>query len=371
MNKDLALRVAAAAVLLAAIAVASPAPAAQNEPAAIEPPDAESGQEAPEAPAAESAPEGEDAEGRVYKGEQVSILSSIHVLPNEVVRGQVVCIGCDVIVEGEVTDDIVVVGGSLKLSGSAGHDVVCVMSSVEVAEGVTIEHDFVNVLGTLDDQGAVVGNERVSFSPFGARPNLPTAFGAIGTILLYFKIVKTVLVFVVILILVTLVPDRVRTLSDEFPFSYGIAMVAGVGGYIVLWVVNTLLLISVIGIPVVFLLQLVFLVLKVLGLAGILHYTGMRFGRSMGRDLSLLGAILVAYLFFSLALVVPHFFGLVGFLVACGIRLLFWLLFECPAIGLILLTRAGSRPRTIATAGSTGAPPAPAGPPAPSPVAPA
>ena len=59
MNKDLVLRVAAAAVLLAAIAVASPAPAAQNEPAPIEPPGAESGQEAPEAPAAESAPEGE------------------------------------------------------------------------------------------------------------------------------------------------------------------------------------------------------------------------------------------------------------------------------------------------------------------------
>jgi len=366
MNREAMLRALAAVVLLAGVAATWPA-AAQDEPAAIEP-GADSVAEQPDPTTGEAVAEGGTGDRRIYKGEQVSVFTSIHVLPNEVIRGEVVCIGCDAVIEGEVTQDIVVVGGSLKLSGTAGHDLVCVLSDVELAKGAEIDHDFVGVFGTLDDDGATVGNQRFNLSPFGSLPNLPTAFGALGTILLYLKILKTVLVFVVILILVMLVPDRVRTLSEEFPFSYGLAIVAGFGGYVLLWVVNTLLLISVIGIPVAILLHLVFLVLKVLGLAGIFHYAGVRLGRSMGREMSLLGAVLIGYLLCSLVLVAPHFFGPVGFLVACGFRLLFWLLFECPAIGLILLTRAGARPRAIPTAGSTGVPPA--GPPAPVPAGP-
>jgi len=353
---------------MASTVAASDSGRAVTQPAAIDEPGADSGAESSQPTTPEDVAEGATDDQRIYKGEQVSVFTSIHVLPNEVIRGEVVCIGCDAVVEGEVLQDIVVVGGSLKHSGKAGHDVVCVLSDVELAEGVEIGHDFVNVLGTLDDDGATVGNQRVNFSPFWTLPSLPTAFGALGTMLLYLKILKTLLVFVVILILVVLVPDRVRTLSDELPFSYGLAIVAGFGGYIVLWVVNTLLLISVIGIPVAILLHLVFLVLKVLGLAGIFHYAGVRLGHSMGREMSLLGAVLLGYLLFSLVLVAPHFFGIVGFLVACGLRLLFWLLFECPAIGLILLTRAGARPRAIPTAGLTGVPPA--GPPSPAPAGP-
>jgi hypothetical protein len=301
----------------------------------------------------------EDA--RVYRGGEVSIMTSIHIPANEVHRGDVVCIGCDAVIDGEVHGDVVVVGGSLDLNGKAGHDVVCVLSEVHLGPDSSVDHDYINILSSLDDRGADFGNERIVVEPFFGLPSIGGAFGVLGGIILWGKLLKTVVVFLVILILAIFVPERIRVLSDEFPVSYGLALVVGFGGYVVLWLVNTLLAISVIGIPVAILLHLLFLVLKVLGLAGIFHFIGARLGRSLSREMSLLGAVFIGFLIFSVVLIVPHLFGFVGLAVAIVIRFAFWFLFECPAIGLILLTRAGGRPRNRPQA----EPPAASAPPAP------
>jgi hypothetical protein len=306
-------------------------------------------------------------DARVYRGGEVSIMTSIHIPANEVHRGDVVCIGCEAVIEGEVTGDIVVVGGSLTLSGRAGHDLVCVLSDVELHDGTVVGHDFVSVLSNLDDFGAEFGNERVIIEPFIGLPSVGGAFGVLGAMILWGKALKFVVVFLVILILAIFVPERIRVLSDEFPVSYGLALLAGLGGYAILWVVNTLLAISVIGIPVAILLHLLFLVLKVLGLAGIFHFFGARLGRSMSREMSLLGAVFLGFVIFALILTLPHLFGLIGLAVALTIRAVFWVLFELPAVGLILITRAGGRPRhrPLAEPPEAPAPPAPPVPAAP------
>ena len=306
---------------------------------------------------------------RVYRGGQVGIFTAINVPANEVHRGDLVCIGCDAVIEGEVTRDVVVIGGSLTLSGKAGHDVVCVLSNVELKEGAEIGHDFVNVLGSLEDAGAIVHRERVNIPVFFGLPSFKGAFGVLGAIIAWAKVLKLVLLFVVLLILAGLVPERIRTVSDEVPLSLGMAYLAGLGGYLALWVVNSLLFISVIGFPVAILIFLLFGVLKTLGLAGIFHYVGRRLGQTFNREMSLLGGILLGFVLFALILVLPHFFGLMGIIVAIGIRLLFWLLIELPAVGLIILTRVGGKPRSSVSLAEPSAqmvPQAPHPPPSPS-----
>jgi hypothetical protein len=306
-------------------------------------------------------------DGRVYRGGEVSIMTSIHIPANEVHRGEVVCIGCEAVIEGEVTGDIVVVGGSLTLSGKAGHDLVCVLSDVELHEGAVIDHDFVAVMSNLDDFGATFGRERFVMEPFIGLPSIGGAFGVLGAMILWGKALKFVVVFLVILILALFVPERIRVLSDDFPVSYGLALITGIGGYLALWIVIGLLIVSFIGIPVAILLHLLFLVFKVMGLAGIFHYIGARLGRSVNREMSLLGAVFIGFLIFAVVMTLPHFFGLVGLFVAIVIRGFFWLLFECPAVGLVLLTRAGGRPRQqpLAQPPEAPAPPAPPAPPMP------
>jgi hypothetical protein len=92
------------------------------------------------------------------------------------------------------------------------------------------------------------------------------------------------------------------------------------------------LMITVIGIPLVFLSYLVFVVLKWLAMCGIFHHIGSRLGRAMGREMSLLGAILLGGLPFALLRFVPF---CVGFSI--------WFLVEILAFGYLILTRVGTR----------------------------
>jgi hypothetical protein len=96
-------------------------------------------------------------------------------------------------------------------------------------------------------------------------------------------------------------------------------------------------------------------------MCGIFHQIGARIGRSFGRDMSLLGGILLGFLPFAILRFVPF---CVGFTI--------WFLVEILAFGYLILTRVGTRggpgpwvPRPVAP------PPAPLaeGPPA-APVAP-
>jgi len=303
----------------------------------------------------------------VVRGSQVAMFKDVHVPRGELRRGDVVSIFGNVTVEGEVTGDVVVIGGDLRLSGTAGHDVVAVLSSVSFGEGAQIEHDLVVV-------GAMEGNPRVQY---GQSVHVPlfvgpirwrTPLGWIGSLLAWTILLATLLLFLVLLLLSALAPDRVRILSDEVPASYFLAFLVGLGGYIGVLVAHLLLWITIIGIPVSGLLFLAFLVVKWLGVAGIYHYVGRSLGRLLGTELSLLPAILLGFLPFALLYLIPTLVGGFGFLLALAVRTLFWLLVEIPAVGLAILTRLGSRPRRPDAAWP--APPLPAAPlsPPPAPV---
>jgi hypothetical protein len=99
------------------------------------------------------------------------------------------------------------------------------------------------------------------------------------------------------------------------------------------------------------------------------HAFGQRVGRGLGREMSLLGAVLVGFLPYALLVVLPSAFGLVGLVAAGAIGLFFWLFLEVPGVGLALLTGFGSRPGTVTVAPERGAagpfPPGPPVPPAP------
>ncbi len=295
-------------------------------------------------------PRGDDEErtfdlGVDVRGAQVGVFQDVHVPRGETRRGDVVCIFGNASIDGEVTGDVVVIGGSLRIAGTVRHDVVAVLSSVSFAEEAEIGHDFVNVLGTIDGRARVHHGETVNIPLFFHPVDLRTPLARLAGILVWSFLLLTVLKFLVLLLIAALAPERVRLLSEQAPTSYLLAFLVGLGGYIGVLVAHLLLWITVIGIPLSGLLFLAFLVVKWLGVAGIYHCVGRSIGRLFGKDLSLLPAILVGFLPFALLVLVPTFIGGVGFLFALGARILFWLFVEIPAVGLVILTRVGSRPR--------------------------
>ena len=90
-------------------------------------------------------------------------------------------------------------------------------------------------------------------------------------------------------------------------------------------------------------LYLAYLAFKWLALAGMFFAFGRRIGRGFGREMSPLGAVLLVYTFYSLILLALSPLGLVGLALISVFRTIFFCFFEVPAVGLVLLTRLGTR----------------------------
>lgn len=94
---------------------------------------------------------------------------------------EVVVIGGSAKVSGAVRDSVVVVGGTLELDAPVGRDVVVVFGSSKLGPKARVGGDAVTVGGTLrTDPAATVGGDRqeVSFGALGGR--LAAGFGWLG-----------------------------------------------------------------------------------------------------------------------------------------------------------------------------------------------
>lgn len=327
-------------------------------------------------PAQETEAAAEEPQERIQRnGERVSIFGDdIHVAANEDRRGVVVAVGADVVVEGHVRENVVVVFGNLRMTGSTDESVVSILSNAELS-GARIGDQLINVMGRLERSDTEVDGQYVNVGFGEWLPNLPSPFGMLGVLLFWWRLFKLLLVFLVLLLLAALVPERIEVIAEEAPLRYGAAFLYGLLGYLGMLVAMTLLLATVIGFPIGL---LIFGLLKLMGIAGIFLAFGRRFGRSLGREMSMLGAILLVFAPFALIHLLPAFLGVWGLILSAFIGFCVWVFLEVPALGLVILTRAGTRASAVPAQPFTGpqAPPAtpvgaaPPGAPAPAPPQP-
>jgi hypothetical protein len=272
----------------------------------------------------------------------------------ERVTGSVVCVGGDVVVAGEVERDVVVVLGRVELSGTVGANLVTVGSDVTVRGG-RVSRDLVVVLGELELQDTAVGGDIVNIlgsleqdalSRLGGQL-VDVSFGSVPPfvwrMLLWIRLLHKLLIFVVLLLLVGLVPERVRRIGEEAPLRYLPAFFVGALGYLGFFTLVGLAALSLVAIPLIPLAFLLFHLLKWLGIAGLFYAIGYRLGRVAGRELSVLGAVLAVFAAYALIFAAPTLFGWFGLVLSAAASLLFLLAFAIPGLGLVMLTLAGSR----------------------------
>lgn len=275
--------------------------------------------------------------GERRDGDLQGINEDVTIHEGETHDGNVTCIRGHVTIDGHVNGDVTVVAGSLDLRGTVDGDVTAVFSRIEFDPKSDIEGDLTNVGGSLHRNGARIQGQVVNIPlgitvpSFGMR-GWRTGWGEFEGFLFFWKLLATFLFFVCALLLAALVPDRIRLISEEAPHRLFSAFVFGLIGYMVFVFSEMFLTITIIGIPLVFLLYLVFVVLKWLAMCGIFHQVGRRMGRGLGREMSLLGAIFLGMLPFALLRFVPF---CIGFCI--------WFLVEILAFGYLILTRVGTR----------------------------
>lgn len=177
----------------------------------------------------------------------------IHIGKRELVQGDVVSIGGDVLIEGKVRGNVVNVLGDTELDDTA-----------------IVNGDVVTVLGTLSEApGARVRGETVSIAAGAPSFVFPLRSPAGG----FFRLVGRVITFVIgtllLMLIIYFLPDRMRAASDHvfgsFFKSFGTGILVIILGSVVVGIMVAILSITIIGIPVAILLGLSFAAVCILG----------------------------------------------------------------------------------------------------------
>ena len=71
-------------------------------------------------------------------------------------NGSVICMGCDVVVRGDLHGDVVVLWGDVAVYGKVRGDLVAIGGAVHLMNGAEADEDIVAVGGTITREGAVV-----------------------------------------------------------------------------------------------------------------------------------------------------------------------------------------------------------------------
>jgi hypothetical protein len=300
----------------------------------------------------------------IHHGQEprVSILDDVTVESGLHERG-IVCVRGDVKIDGEVEGDVVVIAGSLQVNGTVSGTVVAVASPVDLGDHAVIKGDLTNVAGSLDRGDAEIRGSVVNVSPSGL--GLPS-FGSgwdrdwagwspLAFLFPWGTLLGLFLFFVGAIVLSAVVPDRIRLISQETPVSFFTAFLFGLLGYMLLAMTLLVLCITIIGIPIAFLVYCGFVILKWMAMCGLFHYVGARLARSLNINASFLGAILLGLVPFALIRLIP----------TCCFGFTVWFAVEIVAFGLLINTRLGTRPSSVLAQ-----PPAPIPPPPTPPVPP-
>jgi len=285
----------------------------------------------------------------------VGVNETAHVPKGSVHEGDLVAIFGDVVVEGEVTGSIVVVMGSLELSGHAGEDVVSVMSRTHFADTAAVDGEFVNVgWSPRRDQGSTVAGQVVNVNFMNLVPFAGEGGGLGGIIrfLLIWHLIKLAGLYVILLVITALMPRRLATMAAQFPTRWGWSFLVGLLTYAGVWLGIFFLAITIIGLPLALVLWFTAKMLQWMGLAAIFYLMGHSMGRNLARrDLPHLASVLGGFVLYALVSFVP----LVGFVFGGALSIL--------ALGLALTTRLGAEPSAAPTIDV----PAPQPPPIPQP----
>jgi hypothetical protein len=77
-------------------------------------------------------------------------------IPEETYTGSVICVGCDVVVRGDLHGDIVTLWGDVTVYGKVREDVVVVGGAVHLKNGAEVDQDIVALGGQITREGTIV-----------------------------------------------------------------------------------------------------------------------------------------------------------------------------------------------------------------------
>jgi len=274
----------------------------------------------------------------------------------EVTRDELVMLGGSVRIDGEARAEVVVLGGSLTVNGTA-RDVVVVGGTMRLGPDAHIRGDLVNVGGALNrSPGAQVDGEVVDVGVTGLdwMPGLDMGGWSMrrwwGLSPFHVAARTTQLIYWLLLAVMTvaLAGDRVSSAAHSIarePFRFGVIGFVGFFALCLMTAFLVILSLLVIGIPFLLAVLLLWWLAYIFGMVAMFQVIGQKLLPVFGKpDASQIGLVAVG----AVALGLLHYFPFIGSL--------FWVLAACVGLGSVFATRFGTNRPWL---GGTSAPAAP------------
>lgn len=274
-------------------------------------------------------------------GDQVVFGGNVTVPAGEVRDGDVVAFGGNVLVDGTVTQDVVAIGGNVVINGTVGRDVASVGGSVTLGPHASVGRDVAIAGGSLNrDPGATIGRNVVhgrpdrwprvaggSFlhGPWGHR-------GGFGGASLVFGIVVAIGIILTGLLLLVFFPRHVQaagaTIERRPLESFGL----GCAGFLAGLALMLLFAITIIGIPISFVIFTALVVGWLFGWAALFLITGQRLLRAANRAQDVVPALLLGGVLIGILANIPL------------LNIIVLLIGGSLALGAVIYSRFGTQP---------------------------
>lgn len=253
------------------------------------------------------------------------------------VQENVISFGGDVLIKGKVKEDVVVFGGTVTVEGEIGEILFGFGSKILLKETSVIKGDVVVLGGELiKEPGNFIQGDTIYFhSSTDIFKAISGGFNlAFFPAYLLFKLTASFIWLILALIITALLPGQIQFASSRIRRDF--APVLGIGFLTIMVFVGMALFAAflsllLIGLPLMFVLILLGIVIKVFGQVVVYHFFGDSLSRAAGKTVSSpFLAVILGFLVVTLAGFIP----LLGFILSFFLSLLGW--------GIVIRTKFGT-----------------------------
>jgi hypothetical protein len=270
------------------------------------------------------------SEGEVYDA-IIGIGNNVNI--SGTINDAIVIVGGDLEIEGSIGDALVLVGSDAHLKSSFRGDVVAVGSKVILAPGVIVNGDIVSVGSQiLKGENALITGDQVEVNANNIISSFhiwgPTFLAIILGLILLASLIFALLTFLA----GALFPTGIERSKTYLRNNLGQCFLVGLILFIFFLPLNFILLITLIGIPLIPMLWLIYGVLAIWGISVLANIIGSK--------------ILNAFNYQGNSHLLPLFIGILIFYLLALIPILGWLIIliiKIIALGTALLTQLGLR----------------------------
>ncbi len=256
-------------------------------------------------------------------------------------QDNIISLGGEIRIEGTVTDSVINFGGTIIIEGEVEKTVVGFGSDIILKSTARIQGDVLSLGGTLDkDPGAIIKGDTVYFSTSDEvskffKEGFAGVFGfSVLPLLIIFRLITLVIWFILAIILVAIFPKQISFASNQIRTSFWPIFGTGILSIIIftgLIIFSVFLCFILIGIPILLALAAIGIVIKIFGRVVIFYFLGDWIFKAFGgKQASGLLAVILGLLLFGLLGFIP----VIGSLFSFVLSIIGW--------GVVIRTKFGS-----------------------------